>query len=259
MTTLPTLPPPTLEELRVGDLKLDPVVQRNFDRLHAEKIAKDFDLNRLRTFVVSRRPDGDYVIDGQHRRAAALMKAHAGLYVPCEVYKGLDLRQEAFLFVVSNGMSKRPQPIDLFKKRVLAGDSDAIEINSIVEAQGLHLALGGGPATLAAVAVVERVYHRGGAQLLTDTLRALGSAWPGDRETWDGTLISAMSVLLEKKGKELDLQSLAKKLSAAGTPIAILGQARNLRSALRKSLTSCAVDVMVGIYNKGRHTRKVVV
>lgn len=261
-----TLPNPKLLQVQVSDLQVDALVQRKYDPQLAKSIAKDFDVSRLRTFVVSRRKGGLYVIDGQHRRAAALMvedgdgnKPYVKLMVNAEVYEGLSIEEEAFLFVVSNGLSKRPSPIDIFDKQVLSGDEEAVSIQKIVEDFGMRITWGRNPDVISAVAAVRWIHRRGGPTLLHDTLAVLGSAWPGQRDTWDGTLLKAMATILDKHRTQLDIESLAIKLSKSGTPGALLGKARDLQGALRKSLLSSSMDVIIGIYNKGRSSKKIAV
>lgn len=248
---------PQVEMIAPVDLKIDGRTQRPFDEAHANRIARTFDPSLVGLLEVSRRPDGFYLIDGQHRTAAAIKAGRGDTPMPCYVVDGLSIAQEGHRFVGINSTVKKPHIIDLFRIRVVAEDPAAVEIDQILSAAGLQVAVSNNDGTISAIAAAEAVYYGRGTtklgepnpELLIDTLSVLGEAWGKSRDAYDATILKAMGVLLGKHGGRIDKDRLAHLLAKSGTAAQLIGRARSLGDATRKSAPAAAVQVMIEIYN----------
>ena len=90
----------------IAEMKVDSSYQRLADEKRAKKIADNWDDMKANLIHVSHRADGYYVIDGNHTRLA-YMKI-GGKQLPCRVYEGLSVKEEARLFYELNNSQKSP-------------------------------------------------------------------------------------------------------------------------------------------------------
>lgn len=103
----------------VADMKVDSTYQRPADNKRVDKIANNWDDMKANLIHVSHRADGYYVIDGNHTRLA-FMKV-GGEQMPCRVYEGLSVEEEARLFYELNNSQKKPTYNEVLKAKVAAG------------------------------------------------------------------------------------------------------------------------------------------
>ena len=90
----------TLTAINVADLNTDRTYQRPLRKTY-KKIAAQFDPLLLSTITVSKRLDGTYwILDGQHRVAAA--KELGIPTLDALIYSGLTLEEEAYIFSMQN-------------------------------------------------------------------------------------------------------------------------------------------------------------
>lgn len=255
-----SLPKPTIKMLRPNDLAIDPLTQRRFDQGHADRIAAKFEPGLVGTLAVSARGDKYYVFDGQHRRCALVKVGLGDVPIPCAVYQGMTIEEEARSFVGRNAGAKKPHIIDIFRVRVTAQDPVAVDINNIVEAAGLHIAFDSTDGAVSAVAALERVYygkngpHPGVANpgLLMDVLAVLQGAWGNQRAAYDGHLITGLGLVLSRFGEQIDTDALIRSLAMSGNPATMIGQAKALKVALGGNLFGMVGEVIISTYNKGR-------
>lgn len=113
------------EKLRCKPLKVDYSYQRQENKNRINKIAKEWNDSFANMLYVSRRPDGDYIVDGNHTRFAA-MKAKGDNYaLPAKVFYDLQVSDEAAMFVSLNTGTKKPNYGETLKARVKMGDMEA--------------------------------------------------------------------------------------------------------------------------------------
>lgn len=106
-------------KINLKDLKIDPSYQRAPDERRIRKIASNWDDLKANLVHVSHRPDGYYVIDGNHTRLACERAGHTDIL--CRVHEGLTINDEAQLFVELNMNNKKPTFAELLKARAEAG------------------------------------------------------------------------------------------------------------------------------------------
>lgn len=138
---------PVLQNCALGELAVDPAYQRGLDngssRALIAAIARDWDWGLCQPLVVARRIDDGaeqlFVVDGQHRLAAARLRGDIG-DLPCVVVSYGDAGGEAQAFVALNSRRRPLAALDLFRAALAAGDPEAATIDRLVTRAGLRLA-----------------------------------------------------------------------------------------------------------------------
>lgn len=100
--------------------------QRPVDAKHVDTLAKDFNKTYANCIVASYREGKFYIIDGQHRYHAALIKGIKSL--ACIIVTGLTVKDEAKMFKELNINHKKPDPYKLFKANICNGDMSDPEV-----------------------------------------------------------------------------------------------------------------------------------
>lgn len=103
----------------VSELVIDHSYQRRL-RSKVRKMITHWDYNLCDAVLVSYRDDKFYVVDGQHRVAAANAKEVP--FLPCQILEGLSLKDEAARFVEQNTSVSILSPFDTFRANLLLGD-----------------------------------------------------------------------------------------------------------------------------------------
>lgn len=117
-------------EIPVNMMKVDTQMYQRPIMKHARAIARNWDENKCDAIKVNYRNDGYfYVIDGQHRREACLMRGIDTLI--CVVYVGLTIKEEADIFVDGNTNSSKPNPYDTFKANICRGEATDVIISNV--------------------------------------------------------------------------------------------------------------------------------
>lgn len=259
----------------VGEIEVDPTIQRPLNVAWAEKIGRDLDPDLVGVIHVSKRSNGRYVvIDGQHRiYGIKNVFGNNGTLVECKVYEGLTKAQEAEFFVGLNDF-RRPTRIDVFLKSVIANDPDAVAINKITREYGFRVDRVKADGTITAVGALEEVYY-GFADmrdpkltpeekqrlalpaLLRLTLAVLKNAWGGTADSVHGHLVSGVGRLLAARQRAIDADELTSKLSKyPGGPTALIGAATGRRAVTGGKVGVNVAEVCLDLYNKGRRVSK---
>ena len=104
----------------LDELHIDESYQRSLQN-HVKVIARDWNPTKCDPLKVNYRADGFfYVWDGFHRDMAAQLRGIK--YLLCDITVGLTQEQEAELFGCQGVGIKKPDPYDIFKANVCAGE-----------------------------------------------------------------------------------------------------------------------------------------
>lgn len=104
----------------LDELHIDESYQRSLQN-HVKIIARDWNPTKCDPLKINFREDGNfYVWDGQHRLEAARLRGIK--YLLCDITVGLTQEQEAELFGCQGIGIKKPDPYDIFKANVCAGE-----------------------------------------------------------------------------------------------------------------------------------------
>lgn len=243
-------------------------VQRDFKVHHAKAIAKDYEPALFGIGYVSLRADGKYyLIDGQHRSAAAIIAGRGAEPVPYYVLRGLSIQREAELFDELNRHKLKPDAVSSFKIGVEARNPANVEIAKVLANFGLTVNVQRSEGSITAVASLLAVYNgrlgskpttkpkatRGDlpkAHLLSRTLTVLSKAWGRDRTAFDGILIRGVAAFIQKHDTNIDGHRLAQVLAKNSTPTRVIGQIKSLKEISKITPAVAAVSFIEGIYNR---------
>jgi hypothetical protein len=126
-----------LQWIKVSDIKVDPEIQRQISEVTVLAIARDFDWSQFGAIDVSKRGDGYYVFDGQHRYRAAVKRGI--MVIPCVVheFKGDYRREEAMALVERNTNVRRVDAVSKHRLRVIAEEATACKVQAMLDDMGL--------------------------------------------------------------------------------------------------------------------------
>ncbi len=203
-------------KVKVANLQVDPDVQRMFDNRLANKIEGQWDPLFAGTLVVSHRGNGEYfVLDGQHRLAAAERKEGPDFEFDCEIHEGLTRREEAQMYLRHNKDRKSARPYDNFKVALVAGYKTEVMIDAQVRAVGLEVAGSPSANKVAAVQSLVRIAETPNTpvNLIELTLSVCERAWGRDSTTWDSLILQAVARVIGRNANVIDLNRLTRVLA----------------------------------------------
>jgi hypothetical protein len=177
---------PVLQYCAPEQLLIDETYQRSLDsgpsQALVRKIAAQWDWGLCQPLFVARRGDGGlYVVDGQHRLAAAVQRGDIP-QLPCVVSHFDTGDKEAAAFVALNQQRRPLHALDLFKAALASGEREAAQIKLALDQAGLRLA----PSTnnqsmkagqIANVGGLQRCFRAYGDLVLVTALRVLARAY----------------------------------------------------------------------------------
>lgn len=196
--------PPSVENRSPTELRLDDSYQRSTDngasKALIKRIATGWDWRMCLPLVVSKRDDGSlWVIDGQHRLAAALLRGDIQ-FLPCCVGVYGSVADEAAMFVAMNRARKPMNRLDDFHAAIASGDSEAIEITKLITDAGFTVSRKTGsqswrPGEVAFTSAISKVLRKHGAKVCADALRTMQEAWPGEVLNAGASMFTALTKL----------------------------------------------------------------
>lgn len=180
----PDEPPSYFAYLRAGDLQIDRKYQPKdrYDERKAERIAKEWDWTQYEPVKVGIYEDGSaWLIDGQHRLKAALMRFGDDVQLPCYVVGQVSVEDAALIFANADKNRTRLATHHKFAALLTAQDAEALRIVETLRRHGWNLVTNGSTSAgnVACVATVQRLYRdaKGGPERLDQTMRVIAQAW----------------------------------------------------------------------------------
>ena len=248
--------------LPLSQLRIHPIIQRDFRPQHAEHIEKKFDPAKLGVICVTPSSDRGFfdVFDGQHRVAAA--RAYLGdenQEIDCRIYPNGDIGSLAGLQL---GLDDRKnwRAVDKFPLRVLARDWAALVIHGTLHQFNLHIGEGTDDGTVRAVGACDWIIQKiGGQAALEYTIRVLNHAWSNDQDAYHNVLLRGVALLHNRYGEAVDSNHLIERLRKSGGPARMLGRARDFAKPAGITLPQAAAQIMANEYNKGLRTKRLTV
>lgn len=173
-----TLPDPVRKNIIAAKLFIDRIYERPMDLTWVRRIASGFDPDKFHPILVSDRGNGTYaVIDGQHRIAALDYMGWLDQNVPCLVYSGLTIEEEAELFATQSDV-KPVAKHDDHRAKVVARREVPLSIQKILNESGYRVDRGSRlPDNIQAIQAVYSVYEKSSPDMLVTVLRLLGLTW----------------------------------------------------------------------------------
>lgn len=243
-------------ERKVGDLWVDPNVQRSLRKARVEKMSGDFQPHAVGVLTTSyRSADRIHIIDGQHRYRAAEAAAYTGTLQTME-YRGLSVAQEAALFRLLNETEKVSR-IDQFLIRCVEQDPASVRLAGFLADHGWAVGPSATEARLSAVASLERVFALS-PEAADGTLAVLTTAFGHRPAAVQGALIEGLGRMLAKYGRDIELDDLAKRIAGVpGGPDGLVGLARGMSFSRTGNLSGHVAKVITNLYNQRRRTTAV--
>lgn len=161
------------------------------------KLIAEFDRQAMGILLLSLRNDGTFaIIDGQHRREAAMAKGITGL--DAYVYIDLTVEDEARLYRKFGDYLKQTAR-DKFLASLVERQPEAVAINRLLEEQGLHVAQSTNNTNgVAAVEALINVTRQQGPHILRETLKLLHDSFGGEPRAYIGSAIKGAAMFLDR-------------------------------------------------------------
>jgi hypothetical protein len=215
---------PVLQYCAPEQLLIDETYQRSLENEGSvtliRKIAASWDWGLCQPLFVARRSDGGmYVVDGQHRLAAAVMRGDIP-QLPCVVSHFDTPEAEAGAFVALNQQRRPLNALELFKAALVAGEPEAIEIRRCLDMAGLRLAnttnnQGMKAGQVGNIGGLQRCYRLYGEIVLATSLKVLSHAYPQQVLRYAGSIFPGIvAVVAGELANRAQPDELLERLSA---------------------------------------------
>ena len=202
---------PVLQNCTIAELAVDPAYQRAIDNAPSQAliraIARDWDWSLCQPLVVAARPgEGLFVVDGQHRLAAARLRGDI-LDLPCVITSHAGPAEEAAAFVALNRRRRALGALDLFRAAIAGGDEDSRMMMAMIAEAGLSLAPHSNmrtwkPGQISHVAGIQRAFRTHGEAVTRRSLFTLARAFDGEVLRYGGTIFGGLwPVIGERPGR----------------------------------------------------------
>lgn len=239
----------SVQWVRLGDMRVSPVAQRELKRYKVDEIKADFSIDKVGVPTVSYRDGFYYIVDGQHRVSAMVELGYEDREIQCTVYEELSEEQEADLFLAINNVLA-VSVMDKYNVGVVAGVKDAVAVHNITHKLGLHVSLDAKGGSIKAVGTLRKIYNRYGDAVLTRTLKLVNDAY-GDAG-FKATVIEGTALLLQRYWDRVDDDWFVTRVgSYRGGVSGLLGNAETLRLQTNQAKGICVAAALVTIYNGG--------
>jgi hypothetical protein len=239
--------------LCVSELKCAYTYNRPIKKKHVQEIVANYNPNLMLPLVVSKRKDGYYIIDGQHRCMA--LKTLGITTVLCLIHFGLTEQQEADLFNRLDSGSKRLTTIERFNAAVLSSDGKACDVMRIISESGLIAPNNGATAPNKIIAIGEllRIYDEVGPVKLARTLSLIHQTWNGSKFSLSKQILMGMSHFVKLYDKDFINKDFADKFHQID-PVKIINAGKSNEMFSAGSSVSYAIAIWK-MYNYNRKTK----
>lgn len=230
----------------IDKMYVDPRYQRPENPRLLSLITNNFREDLLGTPVLSCQNDGRYaIIDAQHRVVGGKASGKIPPQIYCTVHSGLSLDQEAALFVKLNSARTPVHSRDKFKAEVVAKDPEAVEVNRLVEEQGLRI---GRQASLTDIQAISSLRWIVRNSKLKEVL-CIAKSWAlatNDPTAYEGTLLKGLGHFL-RNCPEADYTVLQGKLCEV--PPGQMIQRIKTSKGMGLTLEQSSVERFLQVYN----------
>lgn len=224
-----------IDSFIADDLSVDPAVQRTIDPNWVNYRKKTFTPNALHVLSVSLRPNGlKHIIDGQHRHALAQA---VGYHEPltCQVYVGLSLSDEAYLFRLLNDR-KKVTPLDGFRIRVIEGEEVATKLTEVLTRHEWVVQPRKSKHSFQAVSALEKIYTGWGPKksenigVVESVISIITAAWGDNPDGVRAEILTGLGMVLMRHGSRVNISRLVAQMKCVpGGPAALSRRAKALR------------------------------
>ncbi|KAB2809228.1 hypothetical protein F9L07_19500 [Pimelobacter simplex] len=244
-----------LRWIALGQIVVNDYAQREHKQARVDHLVAHFDQEQLEPPVVNQRGSRYYVMDGRHRTLAAREVFGDTHMIQCWVYVDLTERQEAEYFLRKND-TLTVAAMDKYRIGVNAERETESDIDRIVRACGYVVSKQKAEGTIGAVGTLRRVYERGGARVLSRTLRMIDGSWGS--AGMDAAVIDGIGLLCGRYNGELqDEHAVAKLHNMRGGVNGLMGKAALIKKQTLMPLNQCVAAAAVEVINSGKGGKKI--
>jgi hypothetical protein len=240
--------------LSIDSLQICDAYQRTVVRARVNHIKKHFDQDALGSLCVGERSDGSFwIVDGQQRCTA--LREMGIDRVPCDIFESRGKSHEAQIFRQKNKHRTSVSARTNFKAALTEGDTQAIAIQAAVESAGMHMMLDGGSKgwpQVCCVGALSSIFEDGGAEHLTRVLNIVCTAWKGEDDALQGTILQGLGLFLIKA--DVEDKRLIQKMKKV-EPMAVVRFADSQRKLLGGGRAGAVATAFLNFYNKGAKER----
>jgi hypothetical protein len=196
---------PVLQYCSLEQLQVDESYQRSLEASSSitlvRRIATFWDWGLCQPLFVARRADGQlYVVDGQHRMAAAKLRADIW-QLPCVVRAFSNAEEEAAAFVALNQERRPLNKLQIFKAALAAGDFEAAQIVLALDDAGLRISSSTNldtcaPGALSNVGGLQNCYRVHGLQVLTAALDVMAQSYKDQVMRYAGIIFPGIAAIV---------------------------------------------------------------
>lgn len=239
-----------LRWIPLSKLAVSDQAQRELKQPRVDHLVAHFDHEQLGTPVVNERAGRFWIIDGQHRCAAAKEIYSPDHQIQCWTYSGLTQEEEAEKFLQINDVLS-VAAMDKYQIGVEAGREIESDIDRIVRAQGMTVTKQSVEGGIGAVGTLRRVYMRGGPGVLARTLRIIDRSF--GTSGLEAPVIDGIGLLCGRYNGELQDELMVTKLSGMrGGVTGFLGKAAVIKERMKQPYNQCVAAAAVEVLNSGR-------
>ncbi len=239
-----------IQVVTLASLKVDPVYQRELTADFVERLANAWDMVTAGTIVVSKRPSGDlYIVDGQHRAAAALRAGET--HILAQVVNEPSAEEEARLRLRGN-FKRNDRITEVFRARLAANDDVATAMQRICKEFDTQINMV--PTTntgINAVSAIEKLYKLDKGVTLITVLSLLkkvfGEIHP---DVASSNILKGLTWFLMKHQGDCDMERFERCFKTMGTP-ALVRSTRAHQASLGSTLWVNTYRALVTMYNEG--------
>lgn len=182
-------------EIPLSLLRVDHAMYQRALQRHVRIIAKNWNDDKCDPLMVNYREDGFfYVIDGQHRLEAAIMRGLDSLV--CIVFVGLTIKEEADLFTEQNEGTKKLSPYDTYKANLCRKEEVDMKIHALCTKYGIKVEKNSTPRTLKSVTAARRIIRLSGKEELEWIFKLIEDCkWNNFKESYAADIIMSLGTI----------------------------------------------------------------
>jgi hypothetical protein len=239
-----------ISNVSLETLNVDRSYQRDVSMTLVEQIRNNWDEVASELILVSQRADGTmYIVNGQHRTAAAALRGEKKIWA--RVVQGLSPDQEAALRLKTN-VRLSDRPLERFRAQLAAGDPESLAIMKILDRVGTEPNVTPtNESGINCISTIEFVYRYDEGATLLEALEFLKETFGevGGRTATASLIRSVAWFILRHKG-EANFERAQAQLKGMG-PAAFDRHARTIAASMGGPLWLNYYRSLVELYNEG--------